>query len=57
MHVRVQNLSYDLRVSTIPAGRSGEKAVIRILDSNAQETLVLCRCRTTNWTACANSSI
>ena len=38
-HVRVQNLSYDLRVSTIPAGRSDEKAVIRILDSNAQETL------------------
>ena len=57
MHVRVQNLSYDLRVSTIPAGRSDEKAVIRILDSNAQETLVLCRYRTTNWTACANSSI
>ena len=38
-HVRVQNLSYDLRVSTIPAGRSDEKCVIRILDSNAQETL------------------
>ena len=38
-HVRVQNLAYDLRVSTIPAGRSNEKCVIRILDSNAQETL------------------
>jgi type IV pilus assembly protein PilB len=38
-HVRIQNLSYDLRVSTIPAGRASEKAVIRILDSNAQETL------------------
>ena len=37
--VQVQNLSYDLRVSTIPAGRSDEKCVIRILDSNAQETL------------------
>ena len=38
-HVQVQNLSYDLRVSTIPAGRADEKCVIRILDSNAQETL------------------
>ena len=38
-HVRVQNLAYDLRVSTIPAGRSSEKCVIRVLDSNAQETL------------------
>ena len=38
-HVRVQNLAYDLRVSTIPAGRTDEKCVIRILDSNAQETL------------------
>ena len=38
-HVRVQNLAYDLRVSTIPAGSSDEKCVIRILDSNAQETL------------------
>ena len=38
-HVRIQNLSYDLRVSTIPAGRADEKCVIRILDSNAQETL------------------
>ncbi len=37
--VRVQNLSYDLRVSTIPAGRSDEKCVIRILDSNAEDTL------------------
>ncbi len=38
-HVRVQNLAYDLRVSTIPAGRAHEKCVIRILDSNAEETL------------------
>ena len=38
-HVRIQKLSYDLRVSTIPAGSSDEKCVIRILDSNAQETL------------------
>ncbi len=38
-HVRVQKLSYDLRVSTIPAGSTSEKCVIRILDSNAQETL------------------
>ena len=38
-HVRVQKLSYDLRVSTIPAGSANEKCVIRILDSNAQETL------------------
>ena len=37
--VRVQKLSYDLRVSTIPAGSANEKCVIRILDSNAQETL------------------
>jgi type IV pilus assembly protein PilB len=38
-HVRIQKLSYDLRVSTIPAGSAAEKCVIRILDSNAQETL------------------
>ena len=38
-HVRIQKLSYDLRVSTIPAGSANEKCVIRILDSNAQETL------------------
>ena len=38
-HVRIQQLSYDLRVSTIPAGSANEKCVIRILDSNAQETL------------------
>ncbi len=38
-HVRVQKLFYDLRVSTIPAGTASEKCVIRILDSNAQETL------------------
>ena len=38
-HVLVQKLAYDLRVSTIPAGSSDEKCVIRILDSNAQETL------------------
>ena len=38
-HVQVQNLAYDLRVSTIPAGRASEKCVIRILDSNAEETL------------------
>ncbi len=36
--VRVGNLAYDLRVSTIPAG-GGEKCVIRILDSNAAFTL------------------
>ena len=36
--VRIGNLSYDLRVSTIPAG-SAEKCVLRILDSNASETL------------------
>ena len=38
-HVRIKKLSYDLRVSTIPAGTASEKCVIRILDSNAQETL------------------
>ena len=38
-HVRIKKLSYDLRVSTIPAGSASEKCVIRILDSNAQETL------------------
>jgi type II secretory ATPase GspE/PulE/Tfp pilus assembly ATPase PilB-like protein/CheY-like chemotaxis protein len=31
--VRIKNLSYDLRVSTIPAG-GAEKCVIRVLDSN-----------------------
>jgi len=36
--VAIQNLAYDLRVSTIPAG-AAEKCVIRILDSNAQLTL------------------
>ena len=36
--VRVGDLSYDLRVSTIPAG-TAEKCVLRILDSNASETL------------------
>lgn len=36
--VSIQNHAYDLRVSTIPAG-SGEKCVIRILDSSAQLTL------------------
>jgi type IV pilus assembly protein PilB len=36
--VSIQNLAYDLRVSTIPAG-AAEKCVIRILDSNAQLTL------------------
>jgi type II secretory ATPase GspE/PulE/Tfp pilus assembly ATPase PilB-like protein/ActR/RegA family two-component response regulator len=36
--VRVNDLAYDLRVSTIPAG-GAEKCVIRILDSNAQFTL------------------
>ena len=36
--VRVSNLSYDLSVSTIPAG-SAEKCVLRILDSNAADTL------------------
>ena len=37
-HVRIANLAYDLRVSTIPAGVS-EKCVIRVLDSNAAQTL------------------
>jgi len=36
--VKVNDLAYDLRVSTIPAG-GAEKCVIRILDSNAQFTL------------------
>ena len=36
--VRVKNLSYDLRVSTIPAG-GAEKCVIRVLDSNVSVTL------------------
>ena len=36
--VRIKNLSYDLRVSTIPAAES-EKCVIRILDSSASLTL------------------
>ena len=36
--VRIHNLSYDLRVSTIPAGVA-EKCVIRVLDSNAAQTL------------------
>lgn len=36
--VRVQNLAYDLRVSTIPAG-GAEKCVLRILDSNTSVTL------------------
>lgn len=36
--VQVNKLSYDLRISTIPAG-GAEKCVIRILDSNAQFTL------------------
>jgi len=36
--VRVENLAYDLRVSTIPAG-GAEKCVIRILDSSAAVTL------------------
>jgi type II secretory ATPase GspE/PulE/Tfp pilus assembly ATPase PilB-like protein/ActR/RegA family two-component response regulator len=36
--VRVLNLSYDLRVSTIPAG-GAEKCVIRVLDSNTSVTL------------------
>lgn len=36
--VKVDDLAYDLRVSTIPAG-GAEKCVIRILDSNAQFTL------------------
>ena len=36
--VRIHNLSYDLRVSTIPAGVA-EKCVIRVLDANAAQTL------------------
>ncbi|RMH22420.1 MAG: response regulator [Gemmatimonadetes bacterium] len=36
--VRIRNLSYDLRVSTIPAG-GAEKCVIRVLDSNRALTL------------------
>ncbi len=36
--VQVSNLSYDLRVSTIPAA-GAEKCVIRVLDSNAAFTL------------------
>jgi type II secretory ATPase GspE/PulE/Tfp pilus assembly ATPase PilB-like protein/CheY-like chemotaxis protein len=36
--VRVKNLAYDLRVSTLPAG-GAEKCVIRILDSNTSVTL------------------
>ncbi len=36
--VRIKNLAYDLRVSTLPAG-GAEKCVIRILDSSASLTL------------------
>ena len=36
--VRIHNLAYDLRVSTIPADVA-EKCVIRILDSNVSQTL------------------
>ncbi|MEJ2539747.1 MAG: ATPase, T2SS/T4P/T4SS family [Gemmatimonadota bacterium] len=36
--VRIRNVHYDLRVSTLPAAGS-EKCVIRILDSNAAVTL------------------
>jgi type II secretory ATPase GspE/PulE/Tfp pilus assembly ATPase PilB-like protein len=36
--VRIQNLAYDLRISTIPAAGS-EKCVIRVLDSSASLTL------------------
>jgi type IV pilus assembly protein PilB len=36
--VRIKNLSYDLRVSTIPAG-GAEKCVIRVLDSNVSPKL------------------
>ena len=36
--VRVKNLAYDLRVSTLPAG-GAEKCVIRVLDSNTSVTL------------------
>ena len=37
--MRFETLYNELRVSTVPAGRSDEKAVIRILGSNVQETL------------------
>lgn len=36
--VRIKNLAYDLRVSTIPAG-GAEKCVLRVLDSNTSVTL------------------
>ena len=36
--VRIHNLAYDLRVSTIPTGVA-EKCVIRVLDSNVSQTL------------------
>ncbi len=36
--VRIQGQSYDLRISTLPAG-GAEKCVIRILDSSASHTL------------------
>ena len=36
--VRIKNLSYDLRISTIPAG-GAEKCVIRVLDSNVSPKL------------------
>jgi type II secretory ATPase GspE/PulE/Tfp pilus assembly ATPase PilB-like protein/ActR/RegA family two-component response regulator len=36
--VRVENLAYDLRVSTIPAG-GAEKCVLRVLDSNNSVSL------------------
>ncbi len=36
--VRVKNLAYDLRVSTIPAG-GAEKCVLRVLDSNTSVSL------------------
>ena len=36
--VRIKNLAYDLRVSTIPAG-GAEKCVLRVLDSNASVSL------------------
>ena len=36
--VRIKNLSYDLRVSTIPTG-GAEKCVIRVLDSNVSPKL------------------
>jgi type II secretory ATPase GspE/PulE/Tfp pilus assembly ATPase PilB-like protein len=38
MRVRIQNLAYDLRISTLPAA-GAEKCVIRILDSSAPLTL------------------